>query len=518
MNRRLMTALTAVLGLLVVALAVCSATVWRPSSTAQATLPGTTELHYVVTQPGVLGLVDSDVTITATAVNPDEKASIVIGHSADVQAWLAQDPYLSVTGLSDWTALTSTEVTQRCETPETSATPAPEATEGATAGQTAAPSATPSPSATPGADATASGTATAQPPAVDENGCTTLRNSGADPTGSDLWVTSASDTGQTTLSLDATDSDLVALVSTDGSSAAPKVALSWPRNVSTPWLIPGLVVGALLILLGVFGFLVDVQTRHAEARRGARAAERAARIAAADGVSTAALPRVDDPNRALTRRELREKARAEAAGEEWMDPRTRKVYVGGQEVPTIPQADEAVASDAAADTAAYGDYEPQEGYGAQPPAQDAGQETATFHPVDDAVTYSGYEPQEGYGAQEGYGPQPPAQDAGQETATFPPVDDAVTYGGYEPQKGYGAQPPAQDAGQETATFHPVDDAVTYGGYEPQEGYGAQPPAQDAGQETATFHPVADSPSGNGEASTRPWDTQPRGRRHDEENA
>ena len=134
MNRRLMTALTAVLGLLVVALAVCSATVWRPSSTAQATLPGTTELHYVVTQPGVLGLVDSDVTITATAVNPDEKASIVIGHSADVQAWLAQDPYLSVTGLSDWTALTSTEVTQRCETPETSATPAPEATEGATAG------------------------------------------------------------------------------------------------------------------------------------------------------------------------------------------------------------------------------------------------------------------------------------------------------------------------------------------------------------------------------------------------
>ena len=446
MNRRLMTALTAVLGLLVVALAVCSATVWRPSSTAQATLPGTTELHYVVTQPGVLGLVDSDVTITATAVNPDEKTSIVIGHSADVQAWLAQDPYLSVTGLSDWTALTSTEVTQRCETPETSATPAPEATEGATAGQTAAPSATPSPSATPGADATASGTATAtaQPPAVDENGCTTLRNSGADPTGSDLWVTSASDTGQTTLSLDATDSDLVALVSTDGSSAAPKVALSWPRNVSTPWLIPGLVVGALLILLGVFGFLVDVQTRHAEAQRRARAAERAARIAAADGVSTAALPRVDDPNRALTRRELREKARAEAAGEEWMDPRTRKVYVGGQEVPTIPQADEAVASDAAADTAAYG--------------------------------------------------------------------------GYEPQEGYGPQPPAQDAGQETATFHPVDDAVTYGGYEPQEGYGAQPPAQDAGQETATFHPVADSPSGNGEASTRPWDTQPRGRRHDEENA
>ena len=73
-------------------------------------------------------------------------------------------------------------------------------------------------------------------------------------------------------------------------------------------------------------------------------------------------------------------------------------------------------------------------------------------------------------------------------------------------------------GQETATFHPVDDAVTYGGYEPQEGYGAQPPAQDVGQETATFHPVADSPSGNGEASTRPWDTQPRGRRHDEENA
>ena len=57
MNRRILSAIIAVLGLIVIALAVCSATVWRPSSTAQATLPAKPEQNYVVTRPGVLGLV-----------------------------------------------------------------------------------------------------------------------------------------------------------------------------------------------------------------------------------------------------------------------------------------------------------------------------------------------------------------------------------------------------------------------------------------------------------------------------
>ena len=61
-------------------------------------------------------------------------------------------------------------------------------------------------------------------------------------------------------------------------------------------------------------------------------------MARADGVATASIPQLDDPDRKLTRRELREKERAESTGEEWIDPRTGRVYRGGVEVPDVPSA------------------------------------------------------------------------------------------------------------------------------------------------------------------------------------
>lgn len=323
MNRRILSAIIALLGVVAIVLAVCSATIWRPSSTAHADLAQTPTQNYVVTEPGVLGVVDSDVTITATAASSDQPVVIAIGHSADVKAWLATDPYVSVTGLSSWTALASTDVTSAC--PTASATPSASTTASASAAASAAASTA----------ASASATATAS---TDDNGCTALTATGANPSSSDLWLTSATGTGKATLEIDATDSDLVALIATDGSTAAPQVSLSWPRSVSTPWLIPGLVIGGLLLLIGIFLFLLDIQLRHADEQRRARAAERAARIARADSVATVGIPRIDDPDRPLTRREKRDKERAESLGEEWIDPRTGRVYLDGVEAPTVPQA------------------------------------------------------------------------------------------------------------------------------------------------------------------------------------
>jgi len=74
------------------------------------------------------------------------------------------------------------------------------------------------------------------------------------------------------------------LAATDGSGPAPRITLSWPRTVSTPWLIPGIIVGGLLLLAGVFGLLIDIQMRRADSQRRQRAAERAARLATADSV------------------------------------------------------------------------------------------------------------------------------------------------------------------------------------------------------------------------------------------
>ena len=83
MNRRILSAIIAVLGLLAIVLAVCSATVWRPSATAKATLAASPTQNYVVTQPGVLSRVDSKVTVTATA-DSGEDVFLAVGHSAAV--------------------------------------------------------------------------------------------------------------------------------------------------------------------------------------------------------------------------------------------------------------------------------------------------------------------------------------------------------------------------------------------------------------------------------------------------
>lgn len=295
MRRRIVSEILALAGLVVIVLAVCSATIWKPSSTAVASLPAAPASAYVVTSPGVLGVADPEVTIKATAADASAPVVIAIAHWQDVQAWLGQDPYEAVTDLSSWEQLEVVSVLTSCDAAKVAA-------------------------GLQEADAQ----------------CTELSASGADPAQSDLWLRTEKGTGSATLAINAADPDLVALVATDGTAPAPMVSLSWPRTVSTPWLVPGLILGGLLLLVGVFGFVLDLQLRNQEAQRRNRAAERAARLATADGVSTQALPQVGDPNRALTRREKRDKERAESLGEEWADPRTGKVYLNGVELPTVP--------------------------------------------------------------------------------------------------------------------------------------------------------------------------------------
>jgi len=127
-----------------------------------------------------------------------------------------------------------------------------------------------------------------------------------------MWVTSKTGKGSVSITYDPSSSNYVVLAATDGKQAAPTFSLSWKRTVGTPWLIPGLIVGGLLVAGGVFIFMLDIQMRHQELanaqRRRRRQEEAAARLNR-------------DPNRPLTRLELREKAQAEAAGKVWIDPR-----------------------------------------------------------------------------------------------------------------------------------------------------------------------------------------------------
>ena len=289
---RVLSIVLIVLGLLAVILAVASATIWRPSQTAVATLKPAATTAYVVTGDGVLNMVDSTVTITAKAKDANSTVTLALARSEDAQAWLANDPYTEVTGLSSWEALSGRTITERCNVK-------------------AAPTATATSTAKATAKATATSTAKATP-TPDAKGCIKAVASNASLNGSDMWVTSKTGKGSVSITYDPSSSNYVVLAATDGKQAAPTFSLSWKRTVGTPWLIPGLIVGGLLVAGGVFIFMLDIQMRHQELanaqRRRRRQEEAAARLNR-------------DPNRPLTRLELREKAQAEAAGKVWIDPR-----------------------------------------------------------------------------------------------------------------------------------------------------------------------------------------------------
>ena len=468
MIRRIVSVIATILGLVVIALAVCSATIWRPSTTVQATLAQTPDQHYVLTEPGVLGLVDPSVTITATAEG--QPVFLAVAYTVDAKAWLADDPYLSVTGLTDWNTLSATPVTERCETADpASAAPTQTASPGADAtAATQAPTEAATGGATDGATADSAGSG---------GGCTTLADSNADPSQADLWLKTAS--GQSTVTLEnVVEPDTVLLAATDGSGPAPRITLSWPRTVSTPWLIPGIIVGGLLLLAGVFGLLIDIQMRRADSQRRQRASERAARMATADSVTTAGLPRVEDPDRPLTRREVREKERAEAAGEEWMDPRTGVVYIDGVEAPEVPLASE---SEPGYDSVPKTGYDSDFGYNPAPGSDygSPGSEPVPGPGYDSDFSYdsapdSGYGPAVSGSAPEGdYGAQP-APEAGYGAAPWADQPASGSDYGAQQDAGYGAQP---EAGYGAAPWADQPASGSEAGYDdgaaPGSGFGAQ---------------------------------------------
>ncbi|TFH51456.1 hypothetical protein E4J66_12020 [Actinomyces viscosus] len=337
MSRRILSVVVTVLGLVLIALAVCSATIWKPSSKVEATLASGPSQPYVVTAPGVLSSAESDVAVTAKS-SDGKDVHLFVARAADVEAWLSPDadnalPYTEVTGINaDSGTLTASDQTQYCPPP--SATPAASATA----------SAQPSASAQAGATPSASGASGSQ--------CSERKASGVSASGSDLWLGEKTGGSSVTFNTAETadrallprknvDEQTVVMAMTDGKAQAPSLTISWSRQVETPWYFyGGLVLGGLFVLAGAFLFFIDLQLRRADVERRTRSAERAARIANADSVSTEGIPQVDDPDRQLTRRELRDKERAEASGEAWTDPRTGRVYLDGIEAPSVPQAPE----------------------------------------------------------------------------------------------------------------------------------------------------------------------------------
>ncbi|KAA8815615.1 hypothetical protein EMB92_10225 [Bifidobacterium callitrichos] len=102
--RGVVTPIFGLLAVAAIALGLLNATVWQPSRTitADAKVTGT---RYIVTDPDVLGLVDDRVTITADGGSGT--VCVAIASSKDATGWLAGHPYTRLTGLSDWTTLST---------------------------------------------------------------------------------------------------------------------------------------------------------------------------------------------------------------------------------------------------------------------------------------------------------------------------------------------------------------------------------------------------------------------------
>ena len=297
MLKRFLPAAIVLLGLLVVGLGIASATLWKPLPIVRAVATPADAGNVVITAPGVLDLVSSEVTVRASA--PGSRVVLVIGRDSDVAAWAAASPHLLVTGLSSWTQLAT----------DSAAASVPQASASASAGDTASPTAS--------ADSTASADPTPTA-AADGGGASAAATAGSattggiapDPSGSDMWLVQANGKDSATLTWASRPGRWSALaVSVGTSPTAPELELSWPHPVTTPWFAPAMAVGGALLLLGLgLLALMGAQTRSpelVEAWRGGM------RVPAGIGAEQAdALASASAPAAGLTRREMRERERA----------------------------------------------------------------------------------------------------------------------------------------------------------------------------------------------------------------
>ncbi|OZG61596.1 hypothetical protein BMYO_0110 [Bifidobacterium myosotis] len=102
--RGVVTPIFGLLAVTAIVLGVMNATMWKPSAeiTASASVTGT---QYIVTDAGVLNLLDQNTTLTAESKSSSDQVCVALGPAKDVTGWIGQDSYQRVTGMSSWSEL-----------------------------------------------------------------------------------------------------------------------------------------------------------------------------------------------------------------------------------------------------------------------------------------------------------------------------------------------------------------------------------------------------------------------------
>lgn len=90
----------------------------------------------------------------------------------------------------------------------------------------------------------------------------------ADPVGSDLWLDEFQQEGDLSTTLQLPE-DMSLLIATDGVAPAPSsFSISWPTGATTPWAGPLIVAGGIVLLVGIFLYILAL--RHVRRSRGPR--------------------------------------------------------------------------------------------------------------------------------------------------------------------------------------------------------------------------------------------------------
>lgn len=216
MIRRILAIVLIVLGLGTIGAAIASATVWKPDSTVTVPLPSEPEVNYVISEPGVLNIVNKTVKVRAVAQDGESPVFLGMGRTEDVEAWVAESDHGAITGLPTWDSLGYQKIDG------------------------------------------------VEPEAEDEDGEEAAEEEepeAANPADSDMWVEQVNGVGELTYTWEEVPGQWSMIVATDGASPAPMVEFTWEREVPTPALIPGILVGSVLTILGFVLLTLDVLAR-----------------------------------------------------------------------------------------------------------------------------------------------------------------------------------------------------------------------------------------------------------------
>ena len=103
--RGVVTPIFGLLAVTAIVLGVLNATIWKPSSeiTASANVTGS---RYVITDPGVLTLLDKNTTMTVKSSSSKDETCVALASTKDAAGWVASEKsYQRISGLTSWTEL-----------------------------------------------------------------------------------------------------------------------------------------------------------------------------------------------------------------------------------------------------------------------------------------------------------------------------------------------------------------------------------------------------------------------------